>query len=351
MGQPKAARRWRDDTEMVQAVLSAVDAAHGPAGERPRPSPADLRARVEDELRRRRRQRLQWGATAVAFTATLAATTLVAVPARWLGGDASPVGPAQVSALPAPSLPAPLPVGGSGTPAREPLKALARTAAASAGDCGTGGYTYVHLQAWAADTTATEPATEQVSRDQRRWWKRDRSGRETTTDLPQSPPAAPAPGTTGTVTDYPAGRLPVVIPAPSAVTPLLAVQLNEHQPFVDGPQAPVRAVVDMNKYHCLDAAHRAATLRVLADTDGLRWHGSITDRAGRPGLTVTVNSDNESTRDVMVFDPDTGRLLSYERLMPLGPATSPVRTPAVIDYVLFLHASRTRHIGQTPDGP
>jgi hypothetical protein len=80
---------------------------------------------------------------------------------------------------------------------------------------------------------------------------------------------------------------------------------------------------------------------VLADTDGLTDRGEVTDRAGRRGVAFSVDSDAGATRDIVVFDPATGQLLSYERVVLVSPPRTAVRAPAVVTYVLYLARDRT----------
>jgi hypothetical protein len=154
-------------------------------------------------------------------------------------------------------------------------------------------------------------------------------------------PPPPRQQTKPTVLVYPPGQFPVVIEELSTDPIILAAQLSDHQPFSNGPQASLQAVVDMYKYHHLTPAQHATALRVLADTDTLQDRGVATDPAGRTGIAITVDSDAGATRDIAIFDPDTGDLLSYERIALLSPARSTLRPPAVITYVIYLAHSRT----------
>jgi hypothetical protein len=60
---------------------------------------------------------------------------------------------------------------------------------------------------------------------------------------------------------------------------------------------------------------------------------------------VSIESDAGATTDLAVFDPDTGALLSYERLTRLAGRQTPVREPVVMSYVLYLAHGRTDHPG------
>lgn len=61
----------------------------------------------------------------------------------------------------------------------------------------------------------------------------------------------------------------------------------------------------------------------------------MVDRLGRSTLAISVDSDSGATRDTLLFDPTSGRLLSYERLR-LGASTA-----ELADYIIFVTASNT----------
>ena len=142
--------------------------------------------------------------------------------------------------------------------------------------------------------------------------------------------------------------MPVVVDAPSAEAPLLAFQLADRHPLSEGPRGVLRAVADLYRSHHLDPAQCAAALRVLADTEGIDYRGMVVDRGGRRGIAVSVDSEGGATRDVAVFDPGAGRLLSYERVESVGAPTSPSRSPALVAYVLYLSSGKAEVAGAVP---
>jgi hypothetical protein len=266
--------------------------------------------------------------------AALVAVVLLAA-ASFFGGfrhrtPAVPTASATPVRTPQPP-PGPLRLPADTVAARPQLVALVARTRACADRAAPGRYTYIHTRTWSR--TETHPV-----RDEQLWWASDRSGRQVVADatVPAASSGAPAFGNVG---EYRAGELRVVVDTPSADPPILAAQLNDYQKFSTGPQAPLRAVVDLYRYHALDAAHRAAAIRVLADTTGLEYRGKVTDPDGRVGIAFTVDSDRGTTRDVAVFEAATGRLLSYER-DTLRPGT------AVVDSVVFLGSGHTDDLGQ-----
>jgi hypothetical protein len=239
-------------------------------------------------------------------------------------------------------------------PARPQLLALADRAEAAgeaAGDAAgdaipAGRYTYVRTQTWNLDTTGTVPP-QATATEERLWWAADRSAHEASIalDCPPGPATAVREKYTTrparTVYDHPAGQFSLVVDTPSADPSRLAEQLDDHNPASNGPHATIEAVADMYKQQGLTADQRAAVLRVLADINSLRDRGSTTDRADRPGIAISADSPDGATRDLAIFDAETGDLLSYERIVLISPPRSPVRAPIVTSYVLYLAHSVT----------
>jgi len=199
-------------------------------------------------------------------------------------------------------------------------------------------YTYVHLRAWWRD----DPATGQDggAYERRLWWAADRSGQETRVDPAE--PDRPA-----EVVEYPPGALGVAVPDPAADRTVLAGQLAEEQPMHEGPQAALRAVVGLYRFHDLSPAQRAAALAVLADAE-LVTHGPVLDRADRSGVAVSATGemDGRPVRDTAVIDTATGRLLSYERVAL--PADDRAAAGTVTHYLVFLRSGRVDRLGAEP---
>jgi hypothetical protein len=328
------------DEDLFRMAAAVLDPFYGQPLAPPRRTPAELREIAGQRRRAAHRRRWFFGTPLVAATAVVlvlaASRVLPLPPAPTLAPD--PAASAPAAAQPAPE-PLPLTEATHPAPARTQLAAMAARAAQSAGAGPVRRYTYMHTRTWSRDLGSGEPG---AFHEEWLWYAADRSGRRVTARL-----------STGSreVVDYRPGAAPVVVGSPSADPPILASQLADHHDFASGPQGPLRAVVDMYRYHVLDPDHRAAALRVLADTAGLLFRGEVTDAAGRTGVAVSVDSDHGATRDVAVFDRASGALLSYERVALLATARSPVRPPAVISMVLFLAAGYVDDLGKptTPD--
>jgi hypothetical protein len=230
--------------------------------------------------------------------------------------------------------PEPLRLSEPGTPARAQLVALAARSRACADLVTPARYTYVHTIAWSAHDGTS-------ARDEQLWWAANHSGRQIVAEV-DSVRASGAP-LYGSVGDFRPGELSVVIDSPSTDPAVLSSQLAQYQSFKLGPQVPLRSVVDLYRYHALDAAHRSAAIRVLTDTSGLLYGGRVRDPVGRAGLAISAADHGGTTRDVAVFEPATGRLLSYERDALSPTAGAPV---AVLEYVVFLDAGTTEEVGE-----
>jgi hypothetical protein len=372
------------EEEHVDEVVRQIVLAANPVRDLPVPPPratsAELRARAEARHAGRPAARLRavkrlvstvpasfvwraarssrWALPAAAGATVAAVVVLGAAGAGLVtaGGTAHTPpadGPPPMIPASAPAdTPGPLAISTAGDPptARSHLAALAKVAGLAAAAPGSGAYTYVHVQTW---TAGRSRGARPIARDERLWWAADRSGRAETTALSQPPPvpepAAPGASTSDTtITTYEPGKVSVVVDSPSAQAPLLAFQLADRHPLKEGPRGVLRAVADLYRTHHLDPAQRAAALQVLADTDGIDYRGTVVDRSGRSGVAVSVDSDGGTTRDVAIFDPGAGRLLSYERVALVGAATSPSRSPALVAYVLYLSSGRTEAAGATP---
>lgn len=348
--------------EVVRRFVQATDPLHARAIRPPRLSIEEMGREVQRRhaARWRRRRLLRWAAPAVGGLATLALLSggygYLSDLGRWpatgqraagqqAGTDPTfgPEGRTGPGGTPAPlARPSASGPTTTGVSAYEELSALADRVAGLREPARTGRYTYVWLQSWSTDTTGGAGGAT-AAFDEKLWRAPDGSGRRTTVTLPvEAPPTGSTPGGGATTVEtYRPGGLAVVVERPSADPDTLAGQLNRHTPFTNGPHAPLRAVADMYRYHSLAPDQRAAALRVLATSAGLVSAGPTRDRAGRGGLAVTVGSDGGDTRDVAIFDPVNGTLLSYERVSQLAPPRTANRRSVLVSSVLYLAHDRS----------
>ncbi|WP_329102995.1 CU044_5270 family protein [Micromonospora sp. NBC_01699] len=343
---------------LVRRLVEANDPMRGKQIAPPRRSAAELRRLAEQ-----RRGDGRWRASTrpgvrlrslvpvAAVALGVGALVLVNVLPTGVADRAEPIPVAMAVAPAALGLQFP----GPADPAGPWLRELAERTARLPESAGPGRYTYQHSQTWSLDSTGADPAAANavLARDEQLWWAADRSGREDITVLPGQPGDeeqtrwldGPPSGTDPARTDYRPGELAVVVDEPATDPAVLTRQLSAHEPFSNGPQAVIRAVADLYRFHEMNPALRAAVLHVLTETSGLVLRGRVVDRAGRVGVAVSVDSAAGATRDLAVLDPDTGHLLSYEQVALISPPRSAVRAPAVISYVLYLAHRRTDQLG------
>lgn len=239
--------------------------------------------------------------------------------------------------------------------AREALLKLASVVEAeAAGDeLRSGRFNFVRVGQWSLDlsSSAKEGTTVAVAPQVISTWRAaDGSGKVATTTLrssdvgaePDAPGlvAAAARGDTQ-VRTYDAGQLAAVVPDPIPHdVDALSKALYAHQPRENGAESAVRAIADLYRAAAVDRDVRIAALRFLAQSDGVLLRGEVTDRLGRHGLAVSVDSNRDGTRDLLVFDQQTGGLLAYESVLLKKPEKLPVQVPAVFAYVLYLEQDR-----------
>lgn len=230
--------------------------------------------------------------------------------------------------------------------AREALQTLADQVGALPDPTPTGRYGHIHTQRW-PDSERTPIAGQIVAVDEQLWTAPDHTAHQRVAPLPPEPAGrvlanwvdgAPGTGTPAQTHDYRPGQLSPLVDSPSTEPAVLAAQLSTYQAGTRTASSILNAVAQMNRFHVLSARQRAAALQVLADTDGLTYRGPVTDRAGRPGIAIGVDTAGNA-RDLAIFAPDTGALLSYERTVrDASPAT-------VVSYLLYLSTGWTDKSG------
>jgi hypothetical protein len=226
-------------------------------------------------------------------------------------------------------------------PASPHLRTLHSQIAGAAPDpspCGR--YAFVRLRQWAADTTIGPDGlgtTTTMRFEYARWRADDGSGRIVATRI-----GDPTPSTTDET--YRPGLLTEGIAGPLTTDPTrLAKQMTQLHPVVIGQAAYLRATADIYGWHIPHRDQRTAILTVLAGHN-LQWRGNTIDRGGRPGVAVSADNDNGTTRDMLTLDPATGEVLAYELVFLRNPGGLTGVFPAVQDYRLFLehrHAATT----------
>lgn len=91
----------------------------------------------------------------------------------------------------------------------------------------------------------------------------------------------------------------------------------------------------------------AATLwRVLAAEPELRLLGAVTDRAGRPGVGISiVPTGSPNFRKILIISPRTGELLGTEDILIKDDPSVGVEAPAIYSFTAYLDSRFTRRSG------
>ncbi|GGW49007.1 hypothetical protein FHS32_002700 [Streptomyces albaduncus] len=85
----------------------------------------------------------------------------------------------------------------------------------------------------------------------------------------------------------------------------------------------------------LGARESAALARLLADAEGLRPVGEVTDRLDRPGQAY-VYDDHSGVRHMLILDPSTGAVLGLELTFTTDQPEYGVRAGDVMQYSAWL---------------
>ncbi|TCC47019.1 hypothetical protein E0H73_43515 [Kribbella pittospori] len=237
-----------------------------------------------------------------------------------------------------------------GRPGKGALLALAAKAAADTTLPGDAGSHTIRAQMWNLSTAvdSKERVTSAiVPEDVSLTWKSDLSGRLVVrVGQPYDPDPAShkgsvgGPGTVKGEQSWPPGKYQPMYryPLPSDPARLLAVLKIGHDIDANGPGQLVGAVTDLYRETTPTPAVRAAVLKILADRSNAVSLGTMTDRAGRKGTAFAVDSSYGGlpNRQVLIFDPKTGRLWADEEVLTKTAGRLNVRIPAVIGYNLYL---------------
>jgi hypothetical protein len=95
---------------------------------------------------------------------------------------------------------------------------------------------------------------------------------------------------------------------------------------------------------------RAALYRIVARLDGVELMGTATDHAGRSGTGVSLVDDDPSPggrgreRHVLIFDPDTSRLLEKETVQLSRIEGISAEPPVTIGYTTYLTSEIVSHM-------
>lgn len=83
----------------------------------------------------------------------------------------------------------------------------------------------------------------------------------------------------------------------------------------------------------------AALWRVLAGEKDFRSLGEVKDRAGRPGLGISlITTDRPEYRNILIIDPKTGRLLGNEQILITSADGLKITPPAIMSFTAILES-------------
>ncbi|WP_329334495.1 CU044_5270 family protein [Streptomyces sp. NBC_01352] len=278
----------------------------------------------------RSRARLAWGLVATAVVAALALTLV-------LGGPNTP---------PAVAAPRPLVVRADSTPV--PLQLLAERAGQDAADGSPGLRKGTHVLTWSMGMSQDKPpvtfAEERIVR-----WKAD----DTHTELvvatdprhPGRPVLSDEDGEPRLVADGHVISRQTFGPSwsdapPESAPPHDPTRLRaylQEAGYRDTPLSTPQLLdaVDVLLDHwTLGARENAALVRLLADAEGLRPVGQVTDRLGRRGQAYVY--DGSGARRMLIMDPATGAVLGLESTATVAEPEWGLRTGDVMEYSAWM---------------
>lgn len=315
---PIAAARGAYGDDEGQATLARIVSASAPTA----PRPLSI-------WRRRSRLRLGVMVAAIAAIITVVAMAAPAVLPGHRSGSAYAATPSLLR------------YSGSQQSARELLLTLA-AAARRQPEPAAGRYDYIRTQGWYLDTA--QDTTDHVLRSQvdpmqrEQWTDAAGSGRieETHRGIRTDTSQLYGPGQLGGPPPLPTD--------PVAVRAELAKRSHGYGDF-----EWLVAVQDVWLAQVVPPQLQGAMLQALAGLHGLSVKGSVTDRAGRPGVAVTTTSAYTGMREnyTMIFNRQTGTLLDYEEVTLDGGAFH-VRVPATIKYTVWLRSGRVFSVDARP---
>lgn len=200
----------------------------------------------------------------------------------------------------------------------------------------SGPYRYMKIQTWSLYTSVAQGGTESVlvPSTSEIWRGEDGTGLSRTTS-------------NGDVTS---GPVPVDTTKYSTDPKKLASQLAVGHPTANGAAERITAIVDLSLSQAVEPKLQAALLRVLASEKGLVSQGTVTDRVGRQGVALGVDSNfgGLPARYTLIFDPHTGALLDYEEMLTTSAGELNVPIPSVISYNVWMERAVTGEVGVLP---
>lgn len=231
-----------------------------------------------------------------------------------------------------------VPAGPAAPSGRALLLQLAATAASQRAPTSTGEYAYVKTVGWYLTLGQGSGAGSTFPQTTESWLRPNGSGRVINTT---------GSGSARTVNDLHVGSGPRLFKLSTDLR-VLAQQLAVGHPQSDGPQERLVAFTDTASQQPIPPAAEAAILRLIAETPDLVNRGTVTDRAGRPGVAVSLDATQLGNEYTLIFSSQTGQLLDSEQTAIGNTANRHVRPGAVVAYTTIISAGYTTNTTQTP---
>jgi hypothetical protein len=246
-----------------------------------------------------------------------------------------------------------------GKNARDELTTLAATASRQTPVSGPGSTQYLLTDNWFAELGESDQA-ELIPKRRQTWLRADGSLRARETNgsplspdgrgLSEQPPSNPSKVTDET---YPADDLNphVVTTLGSSVSDARSALMTMAQ-CEDRCRGPARAaclyqeITELYTRFVIPPTTAATFWRILASEPALRTLGSVTDRAGRPGVGIAiVPIDSPQFRKVLIISSATGQLLGTEDILIRMDSNVELKAPAIYSFSAILESRYTTATG------
>lgn len=140
---------------------------------------------------------------------------------------------------------------------------------------------------------------------------------------------------------FPALPLPQPVPTDDAgmAAYIADYQVRSSAMVNEGPQGVFQTIGFFLGYWNLSGAQEHAVLGAVAKLPGVKVLGEVTDRLGRHGIALSIETQDErygTSRNILVIDPTSGRILATEEDYVQGPVDGrkPLRpVPTVMRYI------------------
>lgn len=105
-------------------------------------------------------------------------------------------------------------------------------------------------------------------------------------------------------------------------------------------------VEEYNSNYVVPPRVTAALWDLIADQRATKLLGEVKDRAGRPGVGISlIPSDRNQFRQVVIASPETGQVLGFEEILIKTIPDLDVKAPAITRFTAFLAAERVNQAG------